>query len=148
MIDVEMSTDIRKYETKTVGPFTTRQTVCIAIGVVCALPFLLFLHCDWTTRIMIALFAMTPAFLCGWVKLNGTYFEVVAIRFVYKNYLTPQKRKHKVNNVYREMYKKMKKEDEDRMLAALPKGQQKKYLKNKENHLVKYSDKAEFKVYR
>ena len=74
MIDVEMSDDIRKYETKSIGMFTPRQFACIVLGLVVALPIGLILPIQdvWNKIIVIILLAL-PIWLCGY-KINGTNF--------------------------------------------------------------------------
>lgn len=147
MIDVEMSDDIRKYEIKTMGPFTTRQLVCIIIAVILGAPIFFF---DFTidTKIIVASILAIPPLLCGWIKIDGATFEVIAMRYIYLKFLTPAKRKFISKNSYREKLDVMKKQEEQQMLQTLPPAQQKRYLKNKEKKLVKYSNNKACKVYR
>lgn len=101
MIEIEIPKDIRKYETKLIGPLTTRQTIC-AVGA-CAIAFAVSKITTFVPQdlqfFVIALPAL-PFLLIGWVKPYGMHFEqFVASTFV-STILSPKYRKYKTKNVY------------------------------------------------
>jgi hypothetical protein len=149
MIDVEMSDDIRKYETKTFGPFTTRQIACIGIGAAFAIPVGMLLPIeDISNRILVIAVLLMPFILCGYVKMDGTNFEVIALRWLYLYVLTPAKRKLVQPNVYKEKVAADKAKDEQIKLSKLPDKERRAYLNAKKKKIVQYSQRKEFKIYR
>lgn len=134
-VEMEMPKDIRKYETKLVGPFTLRQTVCALIGAAYAVPIGLLLPIDnISTKIVIIIFLMAPAIMCGWMKMDGVTPEVFAIRLVYTIFLTPHMRKVKYTNFFYEQYKKYLKKEETRKVAKMSPQRQRAYR----NHVINY----------
>lgn len=149
MINVEMSDDIRKYETKTIGPFTSRQLVCLGIALSYAVPMALFLPLEIDSRIVIAAIAAVPVILCGYIKMDGLKFEGIIMRMLYLYYLTPAKRKCKCENTFRQGINQIKLREEKRKLNKMTPKQQKMYEKKKtQQKQVTYSNKKQFKVYR
>lgn len=150
MIDVEMSDDIRKYETKTIGSFTTRQVVCMVIGFTVGIPigFLLPIESMENKLFVSALFAI-PIILCGFVKMDGVYFEVIALRMIYLFFLTPAKRKAILSNSFHESMNKQKAKEERTRLSKLSESKRKEYYARKKNKakFIKYSLKKEYKIY-
>lgn len=132
MIRVQMSDDIRKYEPKLVGPFSTRQLVAVVVASVFFLiAFVLLPKMDVTIRCLLALLIASPAACCGFVKMQGKPFEVIVIKIIYLFFLTPAKRKNRTEHEYRKEFYKIKHEDELRKVAALTPSQRKTYEKKK-----------------
>ena len=148
MIDVEMADDIRKYETKTLGMFTTRQLVALCIGAVYSLPIALLIPVSFENKLLIFGLLMAPAIICGFTKMDGTNFEVVAIRMIYTFFLTPAKRKRIQKNTFREAMEKRDQKEEKIMLSKMSDSKRKEYEKNKKKKVIKYSNRKEFKVYK
>ena len=148
MIEVEMNDDIRKFETKFMGSFTKRQTICAGIGIVIGIivAFIaskLFGVEDMTTKFMVGAIAAMPLFMCGWGKMRGLPFELYVGKMIYRIYLTPCIRKYK-SVTYREELKKIrKKEETDKFNKMTPK-ERKQYQKKK----ISYSQKKEYRIYR
>ena len=147
MITMEMSDDIRKYDTKTIGPFTTRQVVSIGIGLAYSVPIAIVTNLDVGNKVLLVCLLALPAICCGYVTMDGAPFEVIACRFLYWFLLTPRKRKMKSKNKYRELYEQMETRAENQKLARMTKSQRKLYLKRKNNKTVVYSKKEVNKVY-
>ena len=150
MIDVEMADDIRKYETKTFGSFTTRQLACMAIGIAYSVPIGLLLPIETINNKLFAIAILAlPAILCGFVKMDGVYFEVIAIRMLYLYFLTPAKRKIVQVNPFHEAMNKQKTKEENVKLSKLPEAQRKEYYSRKKNKakFIRYSMKKEYKIY-
>ena len=86
MIEIEIPQDISKYESKLIGPFTTRQTICVVgLAVGCISSF----------------FAVSSPFaLIGWYKPYGMHFEKFAKSVFVSLILAPAKRLYKIDNVY------------------------------------------------
>ena len=96
MVEVEMTKDIRDYETKHFGLITMRQMVCLLIGFAYAIPLFFLLPIeDMTTRIVIAAIAMMPVIIAGWVKIYGMRAEQFAIQVIKSTILTPSTLKYK-----------------------------------------------------
>lgn len=149
MVEVEMSDDIRKYETKTAGPFTTRQLVFLVIAFIYALPIAIMVPIAIEYKILVAILLATPCILCGYVKMDGVNFEILVLRMIYLYFLTPAKRKQIVKNPFREELKKIKKQEEDKKIAAMTAKQRKKYIKEqKKKKQVHYSKNAALKIYK
>lgn len=149
MIEVEMSDDIRKYETKTLGPFTTKQLVCIVISLIYSIPIALLTPVSIINKFLIGAALAIPCILCGYIKVNGTPLEVMIFRFAYLSFLTPSKRKFIVQNPYRKHIENMKKAEEKEAFDKLTKKEKKKVLKEqKKNANVTYSKQEQYKIYR
>ena len=148
MIDVEMSDDIRKYETKTKGMFTTRQVVCIVIGLAVALPIgLLLPFKDFWNKILAIVFIALPFWFCGH-KVNGVNLEVLALRFIYLKYLTPAKRRVIQKNWFHESMNEYNRYLEKIKILKLNKSQRSEYEKMNKKGNIKYSIRKEYKVYK
>lgn len=141
-----MTDDIRRFQTKFMGPFTKRQLICLIIAVVCAIPVLLLLDIEIRMRGFVALFFAMPAIICGFVKFDGVNPEVLALRWIYR--LLYPRRVFKNENEYRPYLKKIKKEREKNMISQMSKKERKTYLKLKSKGKVKYSKKKEYKLYK
>jgi hypothetical protein len=154
MLQVEMTDDIRKYQPKLVGPFTTRQCVCIMIGLLFALPAAFLIHTeDITNRIVIFCCIAAPFIACGYVKMDGAYLEVLLIRALYSFFLAPPKRKQVVNNTFKEYMDFLEKKKEQQKMSKMTKRELKKYTAQKASKkVVKYYDNdpknKAFKIYK
>lgn len=147
MIDVEMTDDVRKYETKPILKlFTIRQGICVGagIGVGLLIGGMLPIKDITFKLITIALIAI-PIAMCGFVQVNGNYFEFVLLRFIYLKFLTPQKRRNKQKNLVKLKIQEIQKSEENERLKNLTPSQKKNYYKKK--NAVKYSSRPEFKIY-
>lgn len=147
MITVEMPQDIRKFEPKFMGNFTLRQTVCIGIGAIIALPVAALIPVSIMTKFVIAMVIIIPFLLAGWMKPEGMHFEIFAMRMIYYNFLTPKIRKVKIRNSYRISYENVLKAKENKKLKAMSDRERKKYLKQKKENVIIRSNKRKYKVY-
>ena len=97
MIETKMPKDIRAYKTKLIGPFTGRQTICVAIaGVV----FILFyaciakpFHLPQEYLFYIGLPLIIPILAFGWYEPNGMKLEKYLQKVVIRSFAVPIKRK-------------------------------------------------------
>ncbi len=149
MITVEMSDDIRKYENKTVGPFTSRQVKSMLIGLLYTVPITMILPISLNNKFFVALLLFAPAFACGYVKLDGAYFEQIVINLLYMYILTPRKRKQIQKSEFMSEYRAFKEKEEKIKLSKMDAAKRKKYLEThgKDKKII-YSNRKEFKVYR
>ncbi len=147
MIEVEMTDDIRKYETKSIGPFTTRQAVCLIIGVVLGAPLAILIPVDIVYKIVLFCVGAALPFICGFIKMDGAHAEVVLIRMAYKLFITPTKRKYKLENSFRKAMETMEKKEEQARYANMSVSQQKAYRKKKEKKQIRYSNKKGCRIY-
>lgn len=149
MIEVEMIDDIRKTETKAVGSFTTRQVICIILAGTYSIPIAVHVPFDITLKIVTGILLALPVVMCGWIKLNNEPFEIVMIRYIYKHFLTPCKRRAKQENVYKETLKKIRRKEETDKIKNMSPAKRKAYLKKKKSgNTVVYSKKKSYKIYR
>lgn len=102
MIEIQINKDVGSYEAKFVGPFTMRQTICVAIAApICwaIYKFMSPLVSGDVAGFMIAIPAGI-AWLFGWTKPYGMRPEKF-IRSIFINMvLAPANRKYKTNNSY------------------------------------------------
>ena len=87
MIQVKISQDINKYESKTFWGFSPRQlgftVLAVAIGLVINFGFT-FIQED--IRGLITMAIAVPCIGCGWIKLQGMHFEKYMILFFKSNF--------------------------------------------------------------
>lgn len=142
MVRVKMSDDIRKYDTKFMGAFSKRQTICLAFGIVFGAVIAALLPFGLDISILTGVSLASPVILCGFVKINGCTFEVIALRYIYKQFLTPRKRKIKRITPLHMEYNKAKKRAERKRMQKMTPRQKKQYLKrtvtySEENHIYR-----------
>lgn len=148
MFDVPMLDDIQTTEKRLNKFLTMRQFVCVLIGSIYAIPIAYFVPLNWFWKIIIGLTLIAPAFFCGNPKLlNHEPLEIVIIRAIYKHFLTPQKRKLKSQNTYREALNTIEKKEEIEKLKKLSAKEKSKYLKEKANKKVITSQNPKYKLY-
>ena len=90
--------DIRKYQTKILGPLTLRQIVCIAIAGAIDLVFFQTIQPVLQiplNSLVYVLMAINLPILAFTINLNGMTFERFLINVLYKYYVLPTKRKSK-----------------------------------------------------
>ena len=101
-IEREIPKDIDKYEAKLLGPFTTRQTICIVPAAISAIGTVLLLK-DFVPQdvyFVVALFLAAPWLLCGWVKMGGLPFEKFLQTVFISIVLAPKHRVYKTVNMH------------------------------------------------
>lgn len=111
MIEVEMNQDIRKYEPKLIGPFTTRQIICATVGggtILFTHQILTpFLTTDITSYV--CMFLSIPFLALGWWKPYGMKMEDFAKSAIISLVLAPNVRKFQHKYSYQaELYAKKK----------------------------------------
>lgn len=148
MISVEMSDDIRKYETKDIGPFTYRQLICVLLAGIIFIIFAIILPVKLVFKLIFAALIALPVGLCGYIKICGLHLEGYLLRILYLYVLTPPKRKVKRDNPYRRALNNIKKAEEKAYYQSLSEKDKKAYDKKQKGIEIKYSQKAEFKIYR
>lgn len=148
MIEVEMVDDIRKTETKAFGALTIRQVICVLLAGSYSIPIAVHIPFDITLKIVVGVLLALPVAMCGWIKLNNEPFEIVMVRYIYKHFLTPQKRKAKQENPYKEALKKVRRKEESEKIKSMSPAKRKAYLKKKKaGKTVIYSKKKSYKIY-
>lgn len=96
MLQTIIPKDIRKYDTKFIGPFTFRQTILFVIASIIAI-----LVWKVTKIIPIALIASSPFLALGWIKVYGQELEKFLKSAFISNLLAPAVRKYKTKTPYR-----------------------------------------------
>lgn len=148
MIEVEMNEDIRKYETKFLGPLTLRGTVGCACGFIALIInfnlISIFGITDIYVKIVICGIISLPIFACGFVKMYGLPFEIYLSRVIYR-LICPRRRLYK-STTYRNELRRIRNEEERVKLSKMSSKERKKYTKNKGK--VKYSKKKEYQIFR
>ena len=100
MIERNIPRDIAKYETKLLGPFTTRQIVCMVPGFGLAIgAYFLFKDSLGELALFVSVCLAIPFLLAGWWKPYGIPFEKYFINVFIRNFLSPTKRKYKTECV-------------------------------------------------
>lgn len=103
MIEIEINQDIRDYKTKLIGPFTTRQVICIILGVatvVGAYNLLQpYLTSDTTTFICMIL-ASPFVLMSGFFEPHGMKMEDFLRASFVSLVLSPTVRKYELENSY------------------------------------------------
>lgn len=144
MVEVQMSDDIRKIETKLAGPLNKREFLGCVIGgaIFLALAVILPIS-DIVIRLFIALLVASPFIMSGWLTLYKQPFEVFLTRFIVYRFIIPPARKAVRKNDYKEDYIKIKKKREAKKMSKMTPKQKKEYL----NKAVSYSSKPKYKIY-
>ncbi len=106
MIEREIVKDIKSYEPKFIGPFSLRQTVCVALGAAASFPVFFLLNKIFITEfsLLVASVIIAPFLICGWYKPYDIPFEKFVYRYLKTTLMTPSKRKYKTNNYYEKLY--------------------------------------------
>ena len=65
MIEIEMSKNIKEFEPKTMGFFTTRQIICLAIGAVVGGTVGFLIPGSVMIKVIVGIICAIPALLCG-----------------------------------------------------------------------------------
>ena len=134
MIELEIPRDIRKYEAKLFGPFTTRQLICFIIAAVVAFGvyFLIGALMPQDVAFFAILIIDLPVLLCGWVKPYGMAFEKFAQTAFTTTFVSPAARKYVTENAFSD------KIEEDKKEKATRKQRMKKLKPSKDKSLVAY----------
>lgn len=158
MKKIKMTKDIRNYQPKIFGPFTFRQLICAAIALICGMPgmkivFHELIHDgDMGLGVMLTVFSVAPAVLCGWANGNGTIdgtpVEMYFLRVIYRLFLTPIRRKNICHNEYYEEYRKYKKSIEADRVSKMDKESLKNYKRFRKSGKVKTSQDKSLIEYR
>lgn len=111
MIEVRIPKEIRTYKEKLFLGLNVRQTVCSVLALAINVPLYIFVRPYIGDQIAswVIIFTAGPLFLVGFFNYNGMPFEQFLVCIVKFMFLTPQKRKYKVENLYvilLEMYEK------------------------------------------
>ena len=107
MIELEVPKDIRRYEAKLFGPFTTRQLICFVIASVIAFGVYMLISSVIPTDVCFFLIIIidAPVLLCGWFKPYGMPFEKFIKTAFATTVLSPSARKYVTENKYFNKYK-------------------------------------------
>ncbi len=133
MIEIKIPKDIREYDAKLIGPFSLRQTICIAIAAVLAIVSYStigrLLPQDF--KILLCLVISLPALLCGWYKPYGLPFEKYAQIVLITSILAPKHRKYQTENAFEQMTADEKKEKQLKRKDIIKKNKQYRKTNNK-----------------
>lgn len=100
MLEIPMSQNIKDFETRSIGPLTLRQAICIAISCSYGIPLAIHLPGDISLRILIVLLLMAPVIACGWLKIQGKYFEKFIFMVIRNTIIRSKKRYPEKNTLY------------------------------------------------
>ncbi|CUN17248.1 PrgI family protein [Anaerostipes hadrus] len=103
MIEVEINQDIRDYKTKLIGPFTTRQVICLVLGggtVIGAYNLLQPFMTSDTTMIACMIFAIPFILMSGIFEPHGMKMEDFLKASFVSLVLSPTVRKYELENSY------------------------------------------------
>lgn len=109
MIEIKIPQEINKYEAKLVGPFTTRQTVCLCcMGLLCVGTYNVLkpvIPSDYLY--FLCLILGVPFALCGWYKPYGMHFEKFFVAVLFNTIISSSKRVFKSDNVIKTIEEKL-----------------------------------------
>ncbi len=149
-VTVKMHQDVRKKKAKFIGPFTFRQALCLTLGGFWGY-FCTTFFPDGTELLILFLIGVgfgLPIVLCGFLTRDGQYFEVLIVRTIYKLFLTPGMRKKK-DLMYRDLRRKIKREEEKEKLSKMSPSERKRYETMKKKGIISYATKKSArKMYR
>ena len=121
MIESKVPKDIERYETKTIGPFTTRQAIAfVLMGVLDFIIIKLFLldsGMDVTSWVYILVPLDLPIAVFGFIKIHGVPVEKYLSDYFTYSIVAPSKRKEKVviyNSISQTTNSKKKKKKKDK----------------------------------
>lgn len=117
MIEIDIPKDIREYDSKLVGPFTTRQTIClVAGGAVAFAVYSLIKNIELPSdaQLIITGIFIIPFILFGWFKPYGMALEQFLKVALISNFIAPAKRIYEVNNMYIEKKKRLTKKEKEK----------------------------------
>lgn len=102
MIEVEILKDVKGYEPKLFGPFTVRQSVCLALAAVVVAPVAWQLSKIFVSQAVIVIGGVlaAPFIVCGFKKIYGMPAEVFAMQYIKMQIMCPATRKYKTQNYY------------------------------------------------
>lgn len=103
MIERDIPRDIRKYESKFIGPFTLRQSICFGIASVLGVGAYLLQRSIWPDSepsFMVSFILGTPPILFGWLKPQGMKLEEFIKSVFVTTVLSPRNRIYKTNNYF------------------------------------------------
>lgn len=110
MIEIKVPKEITKYETKLIGPFTSRQVVvlliCVPIVAFCYITVSSYVDSSIAGYICLPFGAIGALF--GWVKPYGLPFEKYLKSVFVSSFLAPTVRVYKTENYYDLISKKAK----------------------------------------
>lgn len=134
MIEIRIPKEITMYKEKLFFNLTLRQTICSAVAMAINIPLYFFGSkyigeemASWTVIVL-----AVPIMLTGFFKYNGMSFEKFAVVFIINNFLYPQKRKYKTENLFEILDKYEKEEKKNAKKSTRNKEQQKESSKGKE----------------
>lgn len=133
MIEIKIPQEINKYESKAVGPLTTRQVVCVVLaGILCIAFFKIFkgLIADdalYATCFLIAV----PFALIGWYKPYGLPAEKFFIAVLFNTIISSTKRFFKSENIVDVVERKFYTSAVEELNSKKDKKKKEKQIKNK-----------------
>ena len=124
MIDIRVTKELGNYDPKFLGPFTLRQSICLAI----AAPICYYIYQAATpifSSDVAGFFCFIPgaiAALFGWVRPYGMRTEQFLRSIFITSVIAPSHRKYKSSNTHEQMLEALLTADREAQLADLPKG--------------------------
>lgn len=102
MIEIRIPKEIRTYKEKLFFGLNMRQTLCSVLAIAINVPIYMYIRpyigddlAGW-----LIMFTAVPLFLIGYFNYNGMPFEQFIVCILRFQFLTPQKRKYKTENLY------------------------------------------------
>lgn len=101
-IEIKIPKEINKYEAKFIGPFTMRQSICLAIALPACILLYNFLKPYIPVDVVgfVCIFPAAIAYLFGWCKPYGMKFEKFVQSVFISSFVAPSKRKYCTENFY------------------------------------------------
>lgn len=105
MIEVAVPNDICKYESKLIGPFTTRETIALCLAGVVGFGLYKVLGSAFSIETVgyLIIPLVAPILVCGWYKPYGIPFEKFIWIVINTMLLSPRIRKYQIRNHWEDM---------------------------------------------
>ena len=106
MIEVDIPKDTSKYKPKFILGLTLRETICVGIAAIVAVPTFLILDKIFIRSfvLFVSMFLATPALLCGFFHPYDMEFEKYAKIVLESIFIRPKKRKYITENTFEIIY--------------------------------------------
>lgn len=102
MLEVPITKEITEFEPKLIGPFTTRQSVCLFFAVPVGYFIIRYLQpiLGWDLAAVMLFFPAGICYLIGWCKPYGMRMERFLKDVFVNRFLAPTNRKYKTQNTH------------------------------------------------
>lgn len=111
---VSVPRDLTRVKSKIIFGLTKRQLICFGAAAVIGVPtYFLLRKLDTTLAMLAMIVIMMPLFMLAMYEKNGQPFEMVVKNILRQQFLRPQVRPYRTNNVYARQMQRLKERKEE-----------------------------------